>query len=139
MPETRRSRIGGWQIACGSVPKHWRYHEEMSKLANDALYFCRDRMAKSKHKGLDNKGKPIVLKVYVGYRSYRYVGKNYTRVGVICLNEKRDAHKVMATLAHEVAHMGYSAHGPRHEELTKKIDDYFLSQGGLEKVKCVVS
>ena len=96
-------------------------------MANDALYFVKDRMALREAKGkIRLKDGPIVMKVYTGYRSYRYVGKCYTRVGVICLNEKRNITSVLETLAHEIAHMAWAAHGPRHAETTKKIYMYLL-------------
>ena len=122
--ELPRRRITSWDIFCGKVPKHWKLEDDMTALANEALYFCRHRL----------KNPNIKMKVYIGYRSRRYYGRCMTKVGVIMIDERhkrRENHSVHLTLAHEIAHMAYRKHGIRHEEITQKIINYFKGKGLL--------
>jgi len=99
--------------ANGCIPKSWWYSEVDTKLAKDALYFCRDRLYNWR---VEQKN----LKVYYRDATSGTLGRCFYNTGIIVLRKDAGLH----TLAHEIAHFGYHEHGPLHTKLTEKIYNY---------------
>jgi len=94
-------------VGKGIIPQSWTVDVEATKLANEALYFCRHR----------SNGRAASVTVYRRGNTPACLGRCWRKTGTIVLNKSEG----LETLAHEVAHMGYSAHSVRHAQLTETI------------------
>lgn len=101
----------------GIVPKSWIYSATDSKMANEAMYFCRNR----------TNGISITLRCYRRPNTPAVYGRCFRKRGIIVLNNECG----VTVLAHEVAHMAYKSHGVRHDQLTTKIENYLKSRYAL--------
>lgn len=104
----------------GDVPESWEYDERLTRMANDALYFCRTRINADAR-----------VSVYVRPGKEGNYGRCFWNSGVIVVRNREGDHTINHTLAHEVAHMAFHSHGKRHKELTDKIYTYWKDTNAL--------
>lgn len=112
----RRTRTSMRSISVTGKPApSWTPDDSFTKLANECYRAC-----------LSPYAKPDLIRVFRNNGTFAD-GRCYIDQRILVV--RRESRDPLHTLAHEIAHLRYCSHGPRHAELTEKLHQWILAQG----------
>jgi hypothetical protein len=100
----------------GEPAPSWIIAPDLAEVANRCFRAC-----------LNPHAAPDLIRVYWNNPQSCY-GRCFIEHRLITIGMKqRSTQETLHTLAHEIAHLRYRGHGPKHEKLTKELFDWIMS------------